>query len=128
MTHTAIISLGSNIAQAAEMISRSLLGLSRCGLVSATDSYPSEGGYTNCVAELRTELVLDALRSFTKQIEQALGRRIDDKQQGKIVIDVDIVYFDGKLLRPADAHKSYFTMGLRLLKDVNSMVDHKKIL
>lgn len=128
MTHTVLISIGSNIAKAAEMISRSLLGLSRCGLVNATDSYPSEGGYTNCVAELRTELDLYALRSFTKQIEQALGRRIDDKQHGKVVIDVDIVFFDGKLLRPADAHKSYFTMGLRLLKDVNSMVGHKKIL
>lgn len=122
MTHRAVISLGSNSLSAVANIRRAVGSLSSLGRVTASPSKPSGDGYTNCVAELLTSLDFDALRDASKLIEAEIGRTPGDKEQGRVEIDIDIVYFDSELLRPLDAARPYFLDGLKTLKDVKLVV------
>ncbi len=121
MTLEAVICLGSNSLHGRDNISRALDALGNFGPVVCCDVYPSEGGYLNCVCSLYTTHDFHTLYNKTKEIERLLGRLPEHKEQGRVEIDIDIVYFDSQLLRPADARKNYFLKGLNLLNDVKTV-------
>lgn len=122
MIHSAVISLGSNSASSVANIRRAVGSLSALGSIVASSPEPSGDGYANCVAELLTSLDFEALHDASKLIETEMGRIPREKAEGRVEIDIDIVYFDSKLLRPLDAARPYFLDGLKTLKDVKLVV------
>ncbi|MDO5035504.1 MAG: MATE family efflux transporter [Porphyromonas sp.] len=72
-----------------------------------------EGGrqYINAVLQLQSGKSLEELRTDTKRIERAYGRRVGDKVD--VALDLDIVVCEGEVLRPADYETSYFQRGYR---------------
>lgn len=115
----AILCIGSNVDNAAILIAAALSRLSLLGEIDTSDVYPSGSGYLNCVASLRTSLPVQSLVDEAKIIEKELGRTPIDKASGIVPIDIDVVVYDGVILRPADASSIYFTTGLQTLKNAN---------
>lgn len=116
--HTAILCFGSNLskAHAERMIAEGLrLMEASAQTLSASDVYPSSSGYENMVAEMSTCLTYAELHSVTKRAEEALGRTPAMKAEGRVPIDIDIVYFDGEVKRQVDSVSAYFLQGMRML-------------
>ena len=113
--HTAILCFGSNLPTetAGRHITQAMrLMEASATLVRTSDIYPSSSGYENLVTEMRTKLPYSALLALTKATEAALGRTPEMKDAGIVPIDIDIVYFDGEALRPADIATAYFKQGI----------------
>lgn len=111
---TYFILLGSNTPDAPEKIRRALMSFIFMGdLAAVSPVEPSDNGYYNCVAALRTSVDTDTLVEKTKETEKMLGRRADDREH--IPIDIDIVMRDTDILRPREAAAPYFISGLETL-------------
>ncbi len=119
MISKAIICLGSNCSTI--KILDALDYLSQLGTLSAGQIYPSDGDYFNCVASLSTGCDRLTLTDYTKKIEHRLGRRPEHKAQGRVVIDIDVIFFNSDLLRPLDASENYFLKGFEMLKNVKTV-------
>ena len=103
--------------RAKEMIDSACTALSQVAAEwRASDIYPSSSGYENLVAELSCELPYADLLHLTKHTETRLGRTPEMKESGLVPIDIDIVYYDGEVMRPQDAASAYFRQGLRALR------------
>ena len=59
------------------------------------------------------EKIIDAF----KQIERLLGRTPDDKLKESIPIDIDLLQWNDRLLKPLDLQRSYVQSALRTLSD-----------
>lgn len=71
--------------------------------------------FLNRVGIAHTSLpVADLIRHF-KQIERALGRVPENKHQGIIPIDIDLLQWNSELLKPDDMQRGYIKEGIRQL-------------
>ncbi len=122
----AVLCIGSNVPEAEGEIAAAIEALSRFGVVNASPTYRSGSGYSNSVARLATTLSLDALTAETKAIELLLGRNPEARAEGRVPVDIDIVIYDGAVIRPADAAAAYFTVGLEMLKNANHIACRQK--
>ena len=77
-------------------------------IINASDVYHDESGYYNVVAQLVSEPAYDELRCRFKSMEAEAGRRPDSKSTGVIPLDIDIVIFNGEVVRPHDFRQNYF--------------------
>lgn len=111
--NTAIISLGSNVVGRHEILSRAAAAIVEM-TVTISGFYEDSTGYLNAVAVVDTELSHDELRSRFKLMEQAEGRTPASKATGLIPLDIDIVIFNGEILRPYDFDQPYFRRGLEM--------------
>ena len=68
--------------------------------------------FSNQVAEAEEERV----RKELKAIEQSAGRRPEDKKEEKISLDIDLLSFDDRVLKPEDLKREYVVKGLEELK------------
>lgn len=75
--------------------------------------------YHNCVALVDTSISYDKLKALFKDMEIKAGRNAKDKEQGLVIIDIDIVTWNNEVLKPADMERSYMKIGLEEL-DINS--------
>jgi 2-amino-4-hydroxy-6-hydroxymethyldihydropteridine diphosphokinase len=64
--------------------------------------------YLNAVAIGRTAMELDEIQVFLKQAETALGRIRGSQSKAFVAIDLDLVEWNKKVLRPKDAAQSYY--------------------
>ncbi|MBP3353731.1 MAG: 2-amino-4-hydroxy-6-hydroxymethyldihydropteridine diphosphokinase [Bacteroidales bacterium] len=71
--------------------------------------------YHNCVALIETSISYDKLKALFKDMEIKTGRNAKDKEQGLVIIDIDIVTWNNEVLRPADMERSYMKIGLKEL-------------
>lgn len=71
--------------------------------------------YMNRVARLYTAMSPEALQDCLKDIEQRNGRTPDDKQRGIVALDIDLLTYDGRILRPKDWDKHYVQQALEAL-------------
>lgn len=110
-THTYYIGMGSNVAEASELLACARLLLRRLQGSSVRFSppvqtepvdYPWPALFTNQVALVVSSLDQATLCGRLKRIEHLLGRRAEQKQQGVVRIDLDLLCTDGQVLRPAD--------------------------
>ena len=122
LSNNAIICLGANTPDAAEQLAQARTVLETLGTVKRqTEPYPTapeyvtEGpAYLNQLIELETTLTYQSLHDQSKDFEGDVRRFF---KAGKLVpIDIDIVIWNGKILRPADAKASYFKEGLSKLQ------------
>lgn len=73
--------------------------------------------FLNRVGIAHTSLpVADLIRHF-KQIERALGRVPENKHQGIIPMDIDLLQWNSELLKPDDMQRGYIKEGIRQLSD-----------
>lgn len=120
--HRAYIGAGSNLRaeEAVSAIERASEALAALGLVRPSSTYRTDGVgvksagmvYHNAVFEFDTQLDADSLNAALKQYEEDNGR---DRSTPVITIDLDLVVYDGEVLRPADFSHSYFLTGYRQL-------------
>lgn len=55
------------------------------------------------------------IRSILKKIEQSLGRQANEKAIGIVRIDIDLLQWNGEVLKADDLARDYVRLGLSLL-------------
>ncbi|MDE6268649.1 MAG: 2-amino-4-hydroxy-6-hydroxymethyldihydropteridine diphosphokinase [Muribaculaceae bacterium] len=118
-----MIGLGSNVAgQRRRAIEEALEWLRQTGRNMVTsDIYETKPwgnpeschSYRNAVAKLETPLALETLNELLKKYETEHGRDDEARRSGLVPIDLDIVIWDGKALRPNEMNRDYFTIGFK---------------
>ena len=71
--------------------------------------------YMNQLISLKTNLSATELTERFKALEEKLGRTPAHKAQGIVLIDIDLVYFNGELLKPFEANLPYVREGVKRL-------------
>jgi len=84
---------------------------------------PAAGGsgkppYMNQLISLKTALSANELTTCFKELEKNLGRTSVHKLAGRVVIDIDLVYFNNQLLKPFEASLPYVVEGMGSLKNL----------
>ncbi len=118
-----IISLGSNVDGAGEILARARRGLARVARIEASSGpYPAAddtgrgADYLNEVLAIDTDLTLDELESAAAGLERAAGRTPDSRRLGVMPLDIDVVVWRGEKGRPYDFTRPYFRHGYGLLR------------
>lgn len=111
--HRAILCIGSNVLAAREMIEHAISSLYENGahIIARSEVYTVSLPYYNCVTEISTDSGLPELVSLTKSLEKEMGRNKYMKAMSIVPIDIDIVIFDGVILRQSDYSSDYFMLG-----------------
>lgn len=120
----AIISLGANTATAATALDSALELLGAYGTITrssgnfyaAAEGNPGAPPYLNNIVELDTAMDYRQLQSLTKDYEKQA--RTAAAAAPLVAIDIDIVVFDGTVLRPEMMQAQYFTKGMRALSEI----------
>lgn len=119
--NTATICLGSNASDAPAHVARAVGFISTIAR-NRNDSgaYPSDPEqtattaiYTNRILEIDTDLHYDDLHRLCKEYESGIRSAV--VEEARVTIDIDIVVFNGAVLRPLDHTSAYFNKGLALL-------------
>jgi 2-amino-4-hydroxy-6-hydroxymethyldihydropteridine diphosphokinase len=71
--------------------------------------------FSNQVASFETTLSSEEVRAILKQIEHDLGRLPEEKSQGVIRIDIDLLMYDDCVLKPQDMERDFVIEGLKSL-------------
>lgn len=71
--------------------------------------------FSNQLAAFTTTLAPDSIHSFFKELEHRSGRIPEDKAKGIVKLDIDLLTFDGKILKPEDMQREYIRKGLAQL-------------
>lgn len=118
-----ILSLGSNSHDSNEQMRRCIHWLQNTLQVTAKSTVyrtaatnGKDADYTNAVVAVGTSMPIDQLNGLMKQYERECGRTPQSKSLGSIPIDIDIVIFNGQIIRPKDFAQTYFTLGYQQLK------------
>lgn len=72
--------------------------------------------FSNQVAQFFSEVEEEKIRKELKAIEKSAGRRPEDKKEEKVCLDIDLLTFDDKVLKPEDLKREYIVKGLEELK------------
>lgn len=123
--NTAVICIGSNIADKREHVRAALELLKvRFGeMAAASEIYlcPSHNGigsdYANCVVRMITDNSLDTSLDTLKEMERNAGRTAESKITGVMPLDIDIVIWNDRILRPYDFERYHFINGCRQIED-----------
>ncbi|MDE6291507.1 MAG: 2-amino-4-hydroxy-6-hydroxymethyldihydropteridine diphosphokinase, partial [Muribaculaceae bacterium] len=81
------------------------------------DCHGGERKYMNAVILGRTSLTPDELESTCKEYEAACGRNAEARANGDVPVDVDLVVYDGCVLREKDFRCEFFLKGYRSLHE-----------
>ena len=63
--------------------------------------------FRNVLAVFNSELSPEEIIHRLKSVESAMGRQYKDKETGKVIIDIDLIVYNGEVLRAADYEKDY---------------------
>ncbi|MBR4923249.1 MAG: 2-amino-4-hydroxy-6-hydroxymethyldihydropteridine diphosphokinase [Bacteroidaceae bacterium] len=72
--------------------------------------------FSNQVAKIETPLTREEIRSLLKKIEKENGRLPEDKEQGIVKLDIDLLTFDDLILKPNDLEKDFVIKGISSLQ------------
>jgi 2-amino-4-hydroxy-6-hydroxymethyldihydropteridine diphosphokinase len=116
------VSIGSNSHDREEQVKRAmdfLSGMLADAKTSSSYSTPAINGkdadYANAVTEGGSDDDFDELNAKLKDYEARCGRRPNHKQNGDVPIDLDIVIWNGNVLRERDYERDYFQRGWKQL-------------
>ena len=120
MMHRVYIGLGSNTPDATKQMSDAIDWLmTQLDEVTSSDVYstpPLSGigpDYLNAVATGLTAMSNDQLNLLLKDYERQAGRTPQSKISGQVPIDLDIVVWDGTVMREKDFSYDFFQRGYR---------------
>mgnify|MGYP003295151197 CR=1 FL=1 len=122
ITHSCLLCMGCNLDRTAHMTSarrdleNHFPGI-RFGTEMETEAIGSGflSPFSNQVALLHTSLSAQEVHTLLKQIERNHGRLPDDKAQGIVRMDIDLLKYDHVVLKPADMKKPYILAGMEEL-------------
>lgn len=63
--------------------------------------------FLNTLGYFESDLCKSKLISQFKHIEKTMGRTANDKAEGKVIIDIDLIRWDNEILKPDDFKRSY---------------------
>lgn len=124
--HTFYICLGSNVAdadwrlqEACRLVREGLDNSLRVSSPLRTDpvDFPNPALFTNMVAMGHTSLDAADVVALLKRVERTLGRRKCHKRQGKVMADLDLIWWDGQVLRPVDWERPYVQQAMAELSN-----------
>ena len=118
MNNAVVLSIGSNSADRDAQMTNCiawLRGIATPTKLSSVYNSPASNGkdpdYLNAVAEITSTLTHPELTKLLKDYERQCGRTPQSKSLGSIPIDIDIVMWNGEVLRPKDFAQYYFAKG-----------------
>ena len=121
-THSCLLCLGSNSNRKAKMASaRKDLEKRFPGIRFSMEMDTQAIGdrflspFSNQIASFDTPLSAEEVRNILKQIERDHGRLPEDKAQGIVKLDIDLLMYDDNILKPKDLKKDFVTEGIKLL-------------
>ncbi|MDU1892876.1 MAG: 2-amino-4-hydroxy-6-hydroxymethyldihydropteridine diphosphokinase [Dysgonomonas sp.] len=76
-----------------------------------------KNNFLNQLALLYTKEDIDYTTSLLKSFEKKIGRTPSDKEKGIVKIDIDIVVWNDKVIKPNDISRSYIVDLLPTLRD-----------
>ncbi len=100
--------------------------LSECKVSSVYESPAVSGDgttYTNAVIHGRTSMSSDQLVTLLKDYESIQERTETENKTGRVVIDLDLVLYDSRILRPKDFESHYFNRGYSELLAKGAYID-----
>ena len=113
-----IVSLGSNSSDRLIQIEVAISHLkSLFENVSVSTIYESEAlngtdfPYLNAVAIFQTQYTIEHVNVLLKEWEKQSGRTFESKLKGSIPIDLDIVVWNGNIVRQSDFSYPFFMRG-----------------
>ena len=71
--------------------------------------------HSNQLAKFSTTLSPDSVHDLFKELERRCGRIPEDKAQGVVKLDIDLLVFDNKILKPEDMEREYIRRGMSVL-------------
>ena len=119
----AIVGIGSNTTDAKARVEECCRNISEISSEAKFSSiYETEAvgslpqpNYHNCVGVLRTSQPFEELKQKFKEMEREAGRLPEHKSEGKVIIDIDIVVWNNKVIKPTDLIRTYMTIGMEEL-------------
>lgn len=119
--HDVTVCIGSNTEQRLHNINMAVIQLENlfCNshLESSIYECPSHTGtgadYLNMVISGYTEFDYTVFYRRCKMIEHDAGRTEGSKSTGVMPLDIDIVVWDGRIMRPYDYERPHFQTGFR---------------
>ncbi|MBW2174817.1 MAG: 2-amino-4-hydroxy-6-hydroxymethyldihydropteridine diphosphokinase [Deltaproteobacteria bacterium] len=108
--HTAYIGIGSNVGDKADNCRKGIAAISECEGCKVEAQSPfyetdpvyleSQDWFINGVIRIRTDLEPEALFARLKAIEHTMGRRSGGARFGPRILDLDILFYDDRILSP----------------------------
>lgn len=74
--------------------------------------------FLNSLAYLQTDMQREQLQQLLKTIERNMGRLPTHKKEGKIIIDIDLLQWNGEILKPDDFKRDYMQQLLKEIKEI----------
>ena len=118
MNNAVVLSIGSNSADRDAQMTNCIAWLrdnATLTKLSSVYNSPASNGkdpdYLNAVAEITSALTLPELTKLLKDSERQCGRTPQSKALGSLPIDIDIVMWNGNVLRQKDFAQYYFAKG-----------------
>lgn len=115
-THKLYIEIGTNLSTAEQVLlwtkrklSEAFRGQARYSTPVKTEpvNFPSKEKFTNQLAIIETDVPTAFAKPLLKSIERQLGRTEEDATRGVVRLDLDLLWMDGKLLRPEEWERDY---------------------
>lgn len=122
MKHQIVLGIGSNedgekhLALAKRLLLSTFDSLKFSEVLTTTPvDYPRKSPFLNQVAIGQTEYDYEMVASFLKKVEKHLGRTVQKEKEYRIPIDIDLIQWDDRLLKPSDMERDYIQSGLNEL-------------
>ncbi|MDE6741293.1 MAG: 2-amino-4-hydroxy-6-hydroxymethyldihydropteridine diphosphokinase [Muribaculaceae bacterium] len=126
----ALFCIGSNcgdrkwyVANTLEWLNGFLLDFRHSSIYATPDCHGGQREYMNAVGIGKTYMDISELDEKCKKFELSLGRDVTARIVGDVPVDVDIVIYDGKVVRTKDYECDYFLIGY---KEISELMSHEK--
>ena len=122
---TVVLSFGSNYGNRRENVEKALAWVDsiltetmKSGVYETPEVHGFGASYYNAVACGKSSVGCDELNALQKEYEKACGRNEESRRRKEVPIDIDIVMWGDKIVRPVDFSREFFQIGLRQIKPV----------
>ncbi len=117
--YTCILCLGSNLDAATRLLAARNTLLSHFPNIRFSEEMVTEAigcgflsPFHNQVAHLTTPLDAESVRAILKGIEKAQGRLPEDKANGIVKLDIDLLVYNNCVLKQKDMEREFVKKGL----------------
>lgn len=124
-----VLSLGSNdgdrvrnVLCALEWLSSFISKIENSPVYETPDHTGHSGCYVNAVVEGFTSYGSDELNLLLKDYEIKAGRTVEKRAAGLVPIDIDIVVWNGDVVRPRDFSRKFFSIGYQMMQEHQNLL------
>lgn len=101
----------TNVRDAIALLGSYLGNMAVSHIYETPDVRGGIGRYMNAVVSGITSMTEQDCELMCKKLELQAGRDAAARERGEVPLDVDIVVWDGDVLRPRDFRQKFFTIG-----------------